>query len=272
LGGEKKTGYAGLSISFIHCGNASHASFRYRVVAPAKYLNAIINQYPANVVVLSKPIAREKEFARIVKSDGNKLIADFCDDHFYMDEMHEIAGMADALTCPTQAMKEKLSGFGYKNIYVVPDSYEFPQKKPHCSATNLLWFGNRTNYASIKDLDIGDIRIVCNKDGCIQWSLDAMREEFATADIVVMPATAAYKSPNRTLEAIRQGCFVVAEPHPSLMDFPIWIGNLKEGIAWATKHPKLARKMTKEAQAFIAERYSPKIQENAWKMVLKALA
>jgi hypothetical protein len=47
---------------------------------------------------------------------------------------------------------------------------------------------------------------------------------------VVIPATAPYKSANRAIEAIRQGCFVVAEPHPALEGFPIYIGNIKHAI------------------------------------------
>jgi hypothetical protein len=64
------------------------------------------------------------------------------------------------------------------------------------------------------------LRVVSNFEGAIPWSKETMLEEFARADIVVIPTTASYKSANRAIEAIRQGCFVVAEPHPALEGFP----------------------------------------------------
>jgi hypothetical protein len=90
-----------------------------------------------------------------------------------------------------------------------------------------------------------------------------MLEEFARADIVVIPTTASYKSANRAIEAIRQGCFVVAEPHPALKDFPIYIGNIKEGIEW-TKQQNMNELISK-AQKFVREEFSPQILIDKWK-------
>jgi hypothetical protein len=88
-------------------------------------------------------------------------------------------------------------------------------------------------------------------------------EEFARADIVIIPKTEEYKSPNRAIEAIRQGCFVVAEPQPSLKDFPIWLGDIKEGIEW-TKQQNVNELISK-AQKFVTGKYTPKILIDKWK-------
>jgi len=118
------------------------------------------------------------------------------------------------------------------------------------------------------------LQIVSNIEGAIPWSKENMLQAFAHADIVVMPETAPYKSANRTIEAIRQGCFVVAEPHPSINDFPgIWIGNIKEGIEWASHNQLQANLRTRLAQEWVGKWYSPKTQADAWRTVIqKALS
>lgn len=160
-------------------------------------------------------------------------------------------------------------------VAVVPDPYEFPLKEPHCNGVKLLWFGHGANYPSLERIlpELSDypLRVVSNRPDTIQWSMDIMPSEFARADIVIIPATAEYKSPNRALEAVRQGCFVVAEPHPSLDEIPgIWIGNIKEGIEWARQNPQLARERTYQAQVY-SEHFAPERVGNAWRSLLKAL-
>jgi hypothetical protein len=94
-----------------------------------------------------------------------------------------------------------------------------------------------------------------------------MLEEFARADIVVIPATAPYKSANRAIEAIRQGCFVVAEPHPALEGFPIYIGNIKEGIEW-TKTQNMSQRIL-EAQNFVTAKFTPQTLIDKWKIATR---
>jgi hypothetical protein len=109
--------------------------------------------------------------------------------------------------------------------------------------------------------------VVSNFDGAISWSNETMLEEFARADIVVIPATAPYKSANRAIEAIRQGCFVVAEPHLALEGFPIYIGNIKEGIEWTTKQNM--NELISKAQKFVREEFSPQTLIDKWKTVTR---
>jgi hypothetical protein len=255
-------------ISFLHAGGPQMASYRYRVQIPAKSLDAEINQYPADILIFAKPMPHEVELARRAQAEGSKIVADFCDDHF--DEWHyeEMADIADLVTCATPVLAERAD----HPAYVVPDTYELDELEPHCAGGRLLWFGHKLNsYSIVPFLDLEDLRIVSNTKGAIPWSTDTVEFELQCADIVLMPATAAYKSPNRTLEAIRSGCFVVAEPHPAINDFPIWIGDIKEGIEWAKQNPSKANEMTKVAQAFVREKYSPEIQANAWRIALATL-
>jgi hypothetical protein len=255
-------------ISFIHAGGPQMASYRYRVQIPAKSLDAEINQYPADILIFAKPMPNEVELARRAQADGSKIVADFCDDHFGQPHYQEMLQIADLVTCATPTLAERI----VRPAYVVPDTYELEALEPHCGGARLLWFGHKLNSYSIAPfLDLPDLAMVSNTQGAIPWSVTAIERELREADIVLMPATAPYKSPNRTLEAIRMGCFVVAEPHPAINDFPIWIGDIKEGIEWAKQNPSKANEMTKVAQAFVQKFYSPAIQAAAWRTALATL-
>lgn len=245
-------------------GNEKMASYRYRCKIPAQELGAKINA-PADTMVFCKPQPVEVS----ALNDSNKrIIADFCDDHFSQHHYQQFAMLSDGITCPTEKMAEIIrKNFG-RTAEVVPDPYEYPLEAPHCHGTKLLWYGHSVNAGSLKVHQyLPNLRVVSNFHGAIPWSYETMLEEFKRADIVIMPATAPYKSPNRTVEAIRQGCFVVAEPHPSLEGFPIYIGNIKEGIEWAKNHPHEANKMTLAAQDYIT-RFSPEQVANAWRKAL----
>ena len=253
-------------VSFIHSGTPEMASYRYRAAIPAKELGWGLNE-PADLKILAKPQAHEL---------SGRYIADFCDDHFDKLPFYRRAlAEAVAVTCPTKAMQERIRGLG-REAHVVPDPYEYPEMMPHCRGVNLLWFGNQTNIYSLQRVwpqIVGyPLRVISNAQGAIPWSFGGMFQEFIYADIVIMPATKEYKSPNRAVESIRQGCFVVAEPHPSLDELPIWKGNIKEGIEWARANPDKANEMTRQAQAFISTRFSPRTQADAWRKVLASVS
>ena len=245
------------------------ASYRYRALIPARELAAAINDFSADVLIFAKPQPAEMEFARRAKERGQKVIADFCDDHFDTPHYQAMHKLADTVTCPTAWMARKIGG------HVVPDPYEFEEAEPHCAGDRLLWFGNATNLYSLariaEEIEGLPLRVVSNALGCIPWSMDTMRREFAAADIVVLPATKEYKSPNRAVESIRQGCFVVAEPHPSLEGLPIYIGDIPKGIEWAKQNLAQANEMIRVAQEYVRSSLSPRTQASAWRKVLASV-
>ena len=257
-------------ISFIHSGGEQMASYRYRAKIPAGDW-ASLNDLTADTLVFCKPVPEELMMMARAKARGAWVVVDFCDDHF--DWMHyaEALRLADAITCPTQEMAKRIAALG-RDATVIPDPYEYPEMPPHSNGVKCLWFGHAVNKDSLRrilpDLDGYPLSVVSNFGGAIPWSHQTMLEEFAKADIVVIPATETYKSPNRAIEAIRQGCFVVAEPHPALEGFPsIWIGNIKEGIEWTQRqnvNPNILA-----AQKYVREEYSPQTLIKMWKTVTK---
>jgi len=248
-------------VSFIHFGDKTSASWRYR----AKIVSdgwASLNDFTADTLIFAKPQANELMHMARAKARGAWVIVDFCDDHFDWVHYKEALRIADAVTCPTETMAKIIKGHG-RDATVIGDPYEYPEEKPHCNGLNLLWYGHAVNKHSLErilpDLEGYNLRVVSNFGGAIPWSHETMLEEFARADIVLMPATAEYKSPNRAVEAIRQGCFVVSErdlgiPH-------IYVGNILEGIKWTQDTNTLISK----AQKFVRDEFSPRILSDKWK-------
>lgn len=263
-------------VSFIHSGDPSVASYRYRAQIPARELGASLNDRTAGVLIFAKPQAHELMEMGRAKAAGATVIADFCDDHFDWMHYQEAIRLAHAVTCPTAAMAERIQQLG-KTATVIPDPYEYPEVEPHVRwRARLLWFGHAVNRHSVERvaplLQGYDLRIVSNFPGAIPWSKDTMLREFERADIVIIPATEDTKSANRAVEAIRQGCFVVAEPHPALNDIPgIYIGDIVEGIRWVQQHPHEANVRLSGAQKFLAEHYAPSILASAWKRLIQSL-
>ena len=255
--------------SFIHWGNKNAASWRYRAKIPAGDW-ASQNDLTADTLIFAKPQANELMDMARAKARGAWVVVDFCDDHFDWLHYQEALRLADAVTCSTTEMAKRIKDLG-RDATVISDPYEYPEMPPHCNGVNLLWYGHHVNRESLQrilpDLKGYPLRVVSNFDGAIPWSKETMLEEFAQADIVVIPATAPYKSANRAIEAIRQGCFVVAEPHPALEGFPIYIGNIKEGIEW-TKQQNM-NKLVSKAQKFVTAEFTPQILIDKWKIATR---
>ena len=254
-------------VSFIHWGDKTSASWRYR----AKIVSegwASLNDLTADTLIFAKPQANELMDMARAKARGAWVIVDFCDDHFDWVHYKEALRLADAVTCPTKAMAKIIKEHG-RDATVIGDPYEYLEEKPHCNGLNLLWYGHAVNKHSLErilpDLEGYNLRVVSNFGGAIPWSHETMLEEFAKADIVLMPATAEYKSPNRAVEAIRQGCFVVSERDLGIPE--IYVGNILEGIKW-TQTQNVNQRISK-AQKFVMDEFSPKTLIDKWKTLTK---
>jgi uncharacterized Rossmann fold enzyme len=254
-------------VSFIHWGDKTSASWRYR----AKIVSegwASLNDFTADTLIFAKPQANELMEMAKAKARGAWVIVDFCDDHFDWVHYKEALRLADAVSCNTEVMAKIIKEHG-RDATVIGDPYEYPEEKPHCNGFNLLWYGHAVNKRSLErilpDLEGYNLRVVSNFGGAIPWSHETMLEEFAKADIVLMPATAEYKSPNRAVEAIRQGCFVVSERDLGIPE--IYVGNILEGIKWTQTQNVNQRIST--AQKFVTDEFSPKTLIDKWKTLTK---
>ena len=263
-------------LSFFHDRDERQASYRYRGSIPSKYLDVPMCDESAEVWVLSKITKASPALIDKAKVLGKRVIADVCDAHLSLPYYREVIEQADAITVPTSLLAEFIwDDFG-RMATVIDDPYEFDEVSPHVNSNNLLWFGHASNYSGLamfrEALKESPLRMVSNIEGFIPWSKETMLEEFSKADIVLLPDSAPTKSCNRAVEAIRQGCFVVATPHPSLEGIPgIWVGDLLKGVAWASTHSQEANERLMKSQAYVRVRFSPARVANAWKTLAMAL-
>lgn len=263
-----------MTLSFFHAGNASMASYRYRAQIPAQALEATLNDESADVWILAKPDADSLALMERAHRQGKRFIVDICDAHLQQPLYRALIQQADQVTASTPFLASLIrDDLRQDDVQVIDDPYEFPERPPHMQGRRVLWFGHPTNYYSLEPwlphLTDYDLRVMTNKPGCVPYSLDGLHAEFAQADIVILPETAPYKSANRAVEAIRSGCFVVADYHPALTEIPgIWTGHIVKGLAWATQHPSMCREQLTQSQAYVRDRYSPERVANAWKMLV----
>lgn len=240
------------------------ASYRYRCLIPRKHLP----EYPVTVVA--------KDWIPWDELPRGPLIWDCCDDHFRTHDYYKrIADRADAIVVPTQNMKDRVKAETGKEAFIVEDPYEFPEKEPRLpsgKAQNLFWYGHKSNLQGLLDRRPSftgrQIRVISNWPGCRPWSHEGMLEWFEWCDVVPIPVQqtdkAQAKSPNRMVEAIRQGRYVVAEPLPSYQPYGMWSGDLKEGLEWVDTHPEEALEAVRNAQRIVREKHSPEVIAQQW--------
>ena len=126
--------------SFIHFGNKTAASWRYRAKIPAGDW-ASQNDLTADTLIFAKPQANELMVMARAKARGAWVVVDFCDDHFDWMHYQEALRLADAVTCSTTEMAKRIKELG-RDATVIADPYEFPEMPPHYAGINLLWFGH----------------------------------------------------------------------------------------------------------------------------------
>lgn len=279
-------------VSFMHKGTMKQVSRRFRCSIPASHLGAKINEIDKNtkVAVFTKPFKEDLTLIAELKHRGIKIVADFCDWYFddryipghWLSYYKPIASMADRVTTPTKRMAQLMTEIGITEPTVIFDPYEQDELPPHCNGNRLFWFGHCINGKSLErirpEIKEYPLIIVSNTNTLgypmpretIPWTPEALTSGFAQSDIVIIPATADYKSSNRAVDALRQGCFVVAEPHPAWEDTPhIYVGNIKEGIEWTLNNLQEANQRILKSQEEIRKQKSPELQANAWRNLLK---
>ena len=111
------------------------------------------------------------------------------------------------------------------------------------------------------------------------WSLAEMRRALAATDLVVLPskpadARKAVKSPNRLINALWAGRFVIAHPLPAYQEFAEFasIGDdIAAGVRWALEHPGEAMARIWRGQEYIDRNYSAAVAAREWEHAISAV-
>lgn len=219
-----------------------------------------------------------------------------------------MVNLADKIVVNTPIMAEIVKQYTNRDSFVIPDPYEFqqgqPRFKPQSTGLNLLWFGSHTNLDSLQamiptlvplsqqiplKLHIVTAANMGVEQACQQfntqlphfklffseWSLMTTQKAVQNADIVLIPslpnARKAVKSPNRLIESLWSGRFVVAHPLPSYQEFAQWTWineDLPSGIIWGLQNPKKIVHNIKVAQEHIMQHFSAEKVGEMWGNVL----
>lgn len=279
------------SVVWVHRLGNVMASYRYRAEIPCNEVAKIngfttaLNDGEADIVVFSKPYEGDLGIARKAKADGAKIVVDLCDDNFGTQEREiytEFADLADAITTATTVMRGRLFDYVKKDAVVIPDPYEFDEVEPHADGDDYLWFGHMRNFPELvsvmKSMGKRKLRVVTGPQpapNSIPWSPYTLRQVFAVSNRVILPTMLGheYKSPNRLVNAIRQGCFPICMDHPSYMPFKhmVWVGQFIPGLQWAEHFHQDLNGLVKEAQNYVRDRYSPETIGKQWADFLESV-
>ena len=181
---------------------------------------------------------------------------------------------------------------------------EEPKFKPHEKNLNICYFGGRKSFWLVDwEEVIAGLNYICGRLGveytlnCItqkhllaskkithhyypngpiimyEWDYKLQKDLVSKSDFVLLPVpnnnplVISYKSPNRVIDSIAQGRYVITTngvtSYEQFGDF-IGKGSLQKNIKWAIENPKDVISKIKEGQNYIQKYHSPQVIAKQW--------
>ncbi len=224
-------------------------------------------------------------------------------------DFRTMCGLADDLVASTESMANIIRENTQREAIVISDPLEGNKRdahfSPHFPRVKLLWFGHPTNLDSLEQA-LPDLTAFGQKtplalsvvttgsphlDQLIRthnqehgdclllthtaWNTDSTWAELEKTDIVIIPSLKnsrkSVKSPNRLIESIWAGRFVVANPVPSYLPYEdfAWLGGkLSDGILYAINNGDVVLNKIAAGQQAIAGPHSTWQIGNQWEQIL----
>lgn len=295
-----------INVSYVTSGNENIASFRYRVLAPAKglvqhFIKPSIGRLAtkeSNVVVFSKHWTyNDWSYAKFCKLRGQKVIFDVCDDHFdgkLSDHYRRMVDVADGITCNSKTMSAIIHEKTGRDSEVIVDPVLSPRIEPNFQPQpNLLWYGQAMNIQGLYDVYTKDclypLEVVVPGNlnppehfqapwiTWVPWHKDVIPEAATRNNIAILPYRQGKdaKSANRVLEALQCGMMVLTDPIPAVVELG------KNGIRYLDKPLNEVIDSIKgsdctfeilESQKIIDATYSQEVIAAKWAHVFRSLA
>lgn len=303
-----------LKVNFVSQGNSYLASHRMRIQTPVELLNVGINDHKIEATITSEATKADinvfaKHFDQKTNLMGMQMakkreyftVFDICDDHFDKENgpyYKKMCTLADVLTCNTDRMQKRIEEVMGREVVVIPDPVTFPfvdpevpEEKTKETIPQILWFGHATNLKPLQDLVETKkfpyrVTAVTNAIPWTHpnvdlktWFPNVVEANIKNFDVVILPTDSddpyiKTKSPNRAVDAIASGKFVVTDNkdiYGDLKDF-IFIGGIEEGIKyWQKTSSKTLENKIKKGQKFIKEVYGLDKITDAWLGIFKTL-
>jgi hypothetical protein len=248
---------------------------------------------------------------RAARGLGIGTVVDVCDDHFSDasdGEQHRaIVTEGDAVSVSSKFLAARVAETTSRPSTVIADPYEGSRGEPKWAPGATIvatWFGHPSNlvglakcFEQIRASGMPMHLIVVTKgvreviDWCRwasvegaprlslefrEWSLQATDRALRQCDVALLPTLTdnryyLSKGPNRLVESLWAGRFVVAHRLPAYEDFGAWAwvnDDVAAGLAWAVGHPREIPGRIAAAQDYIAANFSPQSITRAWEMLL----
>lgn len=227
-------------------------------------------------------------------------IVDIVDDYIFEDFVREkpqhawkaevtekLVATAKAITTSTPIQAERIRERFGVDATIIQDVYEWPERPFRWTGgESVMWFGAPYNMNALigVEIDCGIEAITDCDPGrhgnmlYTPWSRATMERGFSRHDVCLLPALphawARGKSPNRIVNALRAGKFVLTNEHPAHDEFRefVWMAKPLSGLRWARANPEKAQAMVEAGQAYIRDRYSPEAAADKWLEVFKRCA
>ena len=249
------------------------ASVRLRQLLPAAKLaerHEIVYEGPSDVLVLQKHGWAEQEVM-----DAKKIVFDICDDHFDHPSLgwqyRTWVMRADAITCNSRSMRDKITIRFGRAATVIDDPYETEEEGEARCGLPALWFGHATNLHTLEPIidRLPPLVVVSNAQGCTQWSPESMRVVWAECGIVVLPTGHKQcKSANRAVESIRNGLYPCTGPLPAYSELGLGTDNVPKEVRERLDDPEGTKARIRDLQAMVRDRFSVDTVAKAWEKVL----
>lgn len=223
----------------------------------------------------------------------------------------ELCSQADALTVSTASLGELIAERFGRFATVIDDPYEAPLAEarfaPSSPSLKLVWFGSPTNFDTCelmiprlaqlsRTLPLALQVVTDALDGAVParlaelaaefggvlpiefigWSVERTWAAIVAADLVVIPSLddlrKQVKGPNRLVDSLRCGRFVIAYPLPAYQPLGqyAWLGkDLAAGIRWAVENPAAVLARLQAGQRYVAARFAPELIGRAWENALR---
>ncbi len=285
--------------------NSARSSSRLRASIPAENYGKVISNIhdieDGDIVVFSKKSSIPE--IQYVMNRDIKFIFDICDDQFkdpaYVNLFSYACSHCDLITVPSQTMKELAEYYTNKKVFITLEPYERERRQSFFSPSDvlkILFFGSVDNFSAVPWQDIvnglASNNIKFKLDAIInyqsmynvnesffqthEWSFDKQTKLLDECDLVLLPfknnsKNISTKSPNRIVESINRGKFVVTNYGvDSYKDFKnfIFLDNydkLVDGIIWSLNNKEEVIQKIVDGQKYIDDNYSVDSVSETWK-------
>jgi hypothetical protein len=233
-----------------------------------------------------------------LKRQGYRVGFDICDNKFKEDKGNYdvYCREADFITCNTEFQQKEVRRYAGRESHIYIDPIERPieaHTRTSCEPVELLWYGGS---ASLKYVGFGEIIPYLNASGINyrltilvndarekvahlcelgnviyhEWTYELHEAKVRASDIVFIPMTIGKahlsrrtitKSPNRVLDGLAQGRWVVAAPVPSYQQVSkyCWLDDYLEGIRFYLENPGVVQEKIYKGQQWIREHATPEV-------------